>query len=1361
MKEGIVDSPTFSKPSNFIDKLVGPANESPIKVNGVNTTALLDTGSQVSTVSLAFLQKFLSGVTVKSLNQLLRVEVAGGATLSYLGYVEVELELPGRLSGPGRSIPALLLVVPTTSYNSSIPVLLGTNVIYSCQSMSSGNLKIPKAWSNAFRISQLQHQVKSEGIPVHVSGPVEVPRGQSIVIDVETQLSSVIVGGRSVCLEADGNMSLPAGVLMTPLWLDKDSISPNLKVELRNISEKNVTIPADTEVCRAFPVTEVAPSGLDLPQVQVQQTTSDISDDEFLNMFDLKHLDSDVRLKTANLLLKWKHVFSLNDLDLGLVKGYTHSIELTDDSPFKCRRTHVPHYMVEEVREHLLTMQRSGVIQPSHSQYASPLVLVRKPDSSLRFCVDFRALNARTKRDQFQVPSVDSTLDRLSGSKYFSNLDVRSGYWQIFLNPSDRHKTAFTAGSLGFWEYLRMPMGLTNACAGFQRMMEMVMGSLNLEACLLYLDDIVIFSDTIDGHLEKLSLVLEKIAEYGLKLKPSKCNFFREKLKYLGFIVSENGVEADPDKVKSVVSWPTPSNFVQLRRFLGFAGYFRKFIKSSAQIAKPLHSLLKGSLLKKGKINPKVKFDWLEIHQKSFDRLIECLTKTPVLAFADFSKPFEVETDASSSGLGAVLYQRISGEKRVVAYASRSLGPSESKYPAHKLECLALKWAVCEKFRDYLYGAPSFLVVTDNNPLTYLLSSAKLDAMSHRWVAELSQFNFSIKYRSGRKNVASDALSRRDEVKTLSEEAVKAIIDLKDVDELVSCISLSHALPELPSFDGLFDPPVGTLTIEDWSALQHEDSRISCVIDCLRRNVSNLSDDSEEAQLLWKERRRLFLHENVLFRKRLVAGVDHFQLVLPSSKRRMVFDLAHGNMGHLGRDRVMEILRDRFYWPRMSSNVESWIKACDRCLRRNKSRATDKALLHPITSSQPMEIVCMDYLGLETSVGGYNSILVLTDHFTRFAMAVPTKNQTALTTARCLVDLFVQHYGLPLRLHSDKGPAFESKVIAELCHLLGIERSSTTPYHPMGNGQCERMNRTLLSMLGTLPEEKKSRWKEYVLPMVHAYNCTKHDSTGFAPFALMFGRKPRLPIDLVLGLNYPPSSSSSSYSEYVGKLEQRLKEAYIKAGRNVAGSVNRMLGRYNAHARGRQLEPGDRVLVKKVRFGEGKHKLENFWEEDIYVVIDCHPDVPVYNVKKEKGTGRVKKLHRNLLLPIEGNLEVDSQKSESECEFQNVEDLYTEGYDYQSEEMSESEEVEERVSPKERVSDAVESVLKTPEPAPPSASSDQPDLIRPVPLPRRSSRQRKQPSWITSGEYVTNFQHSAPSEKEKLDFANSLLLYLK
>ena len=315
------------------------------------------------------------------------------------------------------------------------------------------------------------------------------------------------------------------------------------------------------------------------------------------------------------------------------------------------------------------------------------------------------------------------------------------------------------------------------------------------------------------------------------------------------------------------------------------------------------------------------------------------------------------------------------------------------------------------------------------------------------------------------------------------------------------------------------------------------------------------STDSQEFVLLWRERSKLFVEDGVLFRKRLMDDKEERQIILPHEKRYYVFQLLHDDMGHMGQDRTLDLIRSRFYWPKMQRDIEEWVRTCDRCLRRNKVGNVHQAELHPIISTRPLEVVCMDFLSVEASVGGHDSILVLTDHYTRFAMAVPTKNQTALTTAKAIVDLFVLHYGLPERLHSDQGPNFESKVIKELCQLLNIKRSHTTPYHASGNGMCERMNRTLLSMLATLPSEKKSRWKDHVVPMIHAYNCTKHDSTGFAPFELMFGRKPRLPVDVLLGLDH--AGDSKTYPEYVQQLKSRMQEAYAKASTNINKAVGK------------------------------------------------------------------------------------------------------------------------------------------------------------------------------------------------------------
>jgi transposase InsO family protein len=336
-------------------------------------------------------------------------------------------------------------------------------------------------------------------------------------------------------------------------------------------------------------------------------------------------------------------------------------------------------------------------------------------------------------------------------------------------------------------------------------------------------------------------------------------------------------------------------------------------------------------------------------------------------------------------------------------------------------------------------------------------------------------------------------------------------------------------------------------------------------------------------------------------------------------------------MGHQGRDKTISLVRQRCYWPRMTVDVENWIKQCDRCTKR-KTPANARAPLVNITSTQPLELVCMDFMSLETSKGGFQYILVVTDHFTRFVQAFPTKNMTAKTTAQCLFEGFIVRYGFPSRIHSDQGANFESSLIKELCQLAGIVKSRTTPYHPMGNGQTERFNRTLLNMLGTLESIEKCDWKAHVAPLVHAYNCTPHESTGFSPFFLMFGRHPRLPVDVMYGLE--PESSTKDYHGYVAQLRQRLAKAYEAASTAIKIAQKNQKRQYDKNIRGAVLHPGDSVLVKIVSF-EGRHKISDRWEDQPYVILrQPNPEIPVYEIKRKDGLGKIKVLHRNLLLPI-------------------------------------------------------------------------------------------------------------------------------
>lgn len=350
-------------------------------------------------------------------------------------------------------------------------------------------------------------------------------------------------------------------------------------------------------------------------------------------------------------------------------------------------------------------------------------------------CVDYRLLNAKTRKDAFPLPRIEESLDALAGAQWFSTLDLASGYSQVEMAEKDKAKTAFCT-PFGLFEFNRMPFGLCNAPGTFQRLMERLFGDCRYQSVLLYLDDVIVFSSSVQQHLERLEQVFSRLENQGLKVKLSKCNFFQKRVEYLGHVVSADGVSMDPDKVAVVRDWMQPCNLAELRSFLGFASYYRRFIAGFSTMASPLNRLV-AKLLPPGKTGktprkPLAEFWDLECEQ-SFLKLKTALITTPVLAYADFQQPFVLEVDASHGGLAAVLSQEHGGKLRPIAFASRSLKPTERKmhnYSSMSLELVALKWAVAEKFREYLLGNKC-TVFTDNNPLSHL-STAKLGATEQR-----------------------------------------------------------------------------------------------------------------------------------------------------------------------------------------------------------------------------------------------------------------------------------------------------------------------------------------------------------------------------------------------------------------------------------------------------------------------------------------------------------------------------------------------------------------------------------------------------------------------------------------------------
>ena len=737
-----------------------------------------------------------------------------------------------------------------------------------------------------------------------------------------------------------------------------------------------------------------------------------------------------------------------------------------------------------------------------------------------------------------------------------------------------------------------------------------------------------------------------------MKRKPSKCEFFKSHINYLGHIVSAGGIECDPKKIEAVKNWPVPRTVTDIRSFLGFTNHYRWFICNYARIARSLNKLISGD-----NANHKKKtIEWTEDCQIAFDQLKEKCTQTPILAYANYKKPFVLHTDASEMGLGAVLYQKDDqGVKKVIAYASRMLSQSEKRYPAHKLEFLAVKWAVTDQFDEYLYGG-TFDVYTDNNPLTYVLTSAKLDATGQRWIAKLANYTFQLYYESGKTNIEADALSRIDhDYLHISPEVVKAITTAVQLNYLSNFVSeADHLVAKSIRFT-----VAAKINNEQW---QMEQSKvISKVLEALRNKTKTSAFSDEDVKCLLRHQNHLVVCDQLLYRKNIdsMMHTKQWQFVLPTIFREQALQACHDNIGHLGIECTTHLLKDRFYWPHMQLDIERYIKQFPRCLRFKA--VPEQMELNPIVATRPWELIHIDFLTIEATANSKSgkdvNVLIITDHFTRYVQAFVTASQQAPVVAKILWDRFFMYFGLPEKILTDQGQNFESKLITELCLLTQIKKLRTTPYTPQTNGACERFNRTLISMIGTLPDEYKAQWPQHIPMLVHAYNCTRSNATGYSPFYLLYGRKPLLPIDIEFGV-YNPNVSDTITSKYIKKLKRSLEWAIKKAHAYSQKEKQRAKINYDRKIRCSKLGQNDIVLVQRTGF-QSKHKIADRWEIDFYKVISQRDNLLVYLVRN-LSNNKERVLHRNMLYPVQFGLDsevnINSDASNESVINQNLDD---------------------------------------------------------------------------------------------------------
>ena len=1274
---------TIAGARDFPQGLIGPPSAVHLRVNGQQCDALLDSGSQVTIIFETWYRQHMSDVPIHPVSGL-AIWGLSETSYPYLGYVVVDMEFPESVTGSPESISVLALICPGPRTPDQIPVILGTNasLFKRLSTLCKESTGVDIAKTLGIRADEHIRSIDpgtGEGGEDEVGcvkwmgpGPLTLPAGADCRAECHVELEKPL-DNEVLMVEALDEVSLPAGVLLQPMIVHSVEVDVNhFTVVMHNESVRDTVIPVGTVMGHLCSVDPVMPALKTKTEAETEVTSQEF--DPRLIEFGDSPIPEQWKDRLRQKLSARASVFSLHEWDVGLAKGVEHNIRLSDTRPFRERSRRLAPADIEDVRRHLQDLQKAGIIEESRSPYASPIVIARKKNGSVRMCIDYRTLNSRTVPDQYTTPRIDDALDCLTGSKWFSVLDLRSGYYQIAMAEADKEKTAFIC-PLGFYQFDRMPQGITGAPATFQRLMERTVGDMNLLQVLVYLDDLIVFGKTLEEHEERLLKVLDRLEEVGLKLSLDKCQFCQPRVTYVGHIVSAEGISTDPGKVEAVTTWPRPTDLKSLRSFLGFCGYYRRFIANYSAIVRPLTELTKGyAPTQKGKKQATEKNKtylkesepfgdrWDLACTDAFRLIIQKLTNAPVLAFADANKPYILHTDASLKGLGAVLYQEYPEGLRPVAFASRRVSPTEQRYTIHQLEFLALKWAVVDKFHDYLYGA-RFTVRTDNNPLTYVLTTAKLNATGHRWLATLALYDFDIQYRPGKYNIDADLLSRnmadeveRGEWEDIPQSGVKSICQNvyttessgtppRYIDQLGPS---PECIPEVYAFPTHLDLlSLKQMSKADLIEAQKKDNTIRKVVEAMQRGKWPRDKETDtEMMLMKRERDRLVLKDGLLHRRsKKPSGEQVTQLVLPAEFRGAVLRSLHDDMGHLGVDRTTDLLRGRFYWPKMAWEAEKYVKNCGECVTR-KTPCKKAAPLHQIVSRGPIDLVCIDFLSMEPDSRGISNVLVVTDHFTRYAQAFPTRNQKALTVAKVLVEKYFVHYGLPTRIHSDQGRDFESKVIRELLMILGVRKSRTTPYHPQGDPQPERFNRTLLSMLATLGHEKKRSWSQHIPYVVHAYNSTKCDSTGYSPYLLMFGREARLPVDLCFGTS-PDGTGDRHHSRYVEKLKGDLQEAYQLASQAADKTHQRNKRAYDQRVRFQTVDTGDRVLLKNLGL-RGKHKLESRWSCVPYVVVGKLPNLPVYRVKPEEGKGGVRTIHRDHLLPISQSMRMPEVKTRRE-----------------------------------------------------------------------------------------------------------------
>lgn len=960
-----------------------------------------------------------------------------------------------------------------------------------------------------------------------------------------------------------------------------------------------------------------------------------LSEYDVLNIEPIKHteerkeivldkLKKNCPLQYQNSLIKlcseYTDTFALSTDKVSCNNFYKQKLRLKDPTPVYIKNYRVPHAHKPEIESQIQKLIDDDIVEPSVSEYNSPILLVPKKslpgskEKKWRLVIDYRQVNKRLMSDKYPLPRIDDILDQLGRAKLFSCLDLLSGFHQIELEKSSRDITSFSS-SQGSFRFKRLPFGLKIAPNSFQRMMSIAFSGLGPSKSFVYMDDLVVIGCSEQHMISNLKEVFEICRKTNLKLNPEKCNFFNSEVTFLGHKCTDKGILPDDSKYEKITQYPTPTNADEARRFVAFVNYYRRFIPNFSY-----HSIHLTRLTRKN-----TEFVWTKECESAFQYLKNSILSPKILQYPDFDKQFCITTDASKLACGAVLSQDHNGIQLPISFASRSFTQGESNKSVIEQELTAIHWAI-NFFKPYVYGK-KFLVKSDHKPLTYLFSLKNPSSKLTRMRLDLEEFDFEIEYIKGKDNCGADALSRIDfdqikqislqnkqiyqvitrskskksekpqtqEGKILTEQSEPKVYESLNhgSNKKLACIKYNkekRAIQIYKEKKNILELNICDLTVNGKIVLEQFFPKLEKLVG--GKGIKNLRI-SQNDEIFKEASVNEFIKigsENLSNIR--IAITPKIKVITDESEKLQILKKFHDDPilgGHPGTHRLLQKIKRLYHWKNLAKSVKNYVKNCDLC-NKNKSGKTGKEpMYHTPTPEKPFSKIQIDTIGpLPITIKGNEYALTIMCELTKYLIAVPMANKAAKTVASTIVDNCILTYGPVKQILTDQGSEYKNQIMSEVCKLLNIEHTTSTPYHHQTLGMVERSHRTFNEYLRSYLSPNRSDWDTYLKYFAYCYNVTPSTTHGYAPFELVFGKIPE-PFDFT---SNNPTDPVYNFEAYDKELKFRLQEAHKRAFHFVEKAKAISKSNFDKTAKPQLIKVNDRVYLKD----EAAHKLSSIYK---------------------------------------------------------------------------------------------------------------------------------------------------------------------